>query len=62
MASLDQIRIDLEGIAHVLADNRVKVPTFQRSYAWEQGSMPFRVERNDLISSWQERTDGRADG
>jgi hypothetical protein len=35
MASLDQIRIDLEGIAHVLADNRVKVPTFQRSYAWE---------------------------
>jgi len=36
MASLDQIRIDLEGIAHVLADNRVKVPTFQRSYAWEQ--------------------------
>lgn len=36
MASLEQIRIDLEGIAHVLADNRVKVPTFQRSYAWEQ--------------------------
>ena len=26
------------------------------------GSMPFRVERNDLISSWPERTDGRADG
>ena len=25
------------------------------------GSMPFRVERNDLISSWPERTDGRAD-
>ena len=28
----------------------------------EAGSMPFRVERNDLISSWPERTDGRADG
>ena len=26
------------------------------------GSMPFRVERNDFISSWPERTDGRADG
>lgn len=36
MASLDQIRIDLEGIAHVLADNRLKVPVFQRSYAWEK--------------------------
>lgn len=35
MASLNQIRIDLEGIAHVLSDNRLKVPTFQRSYAWE---------------------------
>ena len=28
----------------------------------DPGSMPFRVERNDLISSWPERTDGRADG
>ena len=28
----------------------------------QMGSMPFRVERNDLISSWPERTDGRADG
>ena len=36
MASLEQISIGLEGIAHVLADNRVKVPTFQRSYAWQQ--------------------------
>ncbi|HEX4962664.1 MAG TPA: DUF262 domain-containing protein [Thermoanaerobaculia bacterium] len=35
MASLDQIRINLEGIAHVLSDNRLKVPAFQRSYAWE---------------------------
>ena len=35
MPSLEEIRIDLEGIAHVLADNRLKVPVFQRSYAWE---------------------------
>ena len=26
-----------------------------------KGSMPFSVERNDLISRWPERTDGRAD-
>ena len=25
------------------------------------GSMPFRVERNDLISPWPARTDERAD-
>ena len=25
------------------------------------GSMPFRVERNDLISPWLARTDERAD-
>ena len=31
-------------------------------FAVMKGSMPFRVERNDLISSWPERTDGRADG
>ena len=31
-------------------------------YSRSDGSMPFRVERNDVISSWPERTDGRADG
>jgi len=35
VTSLEQIRIDLEGIAHVLSDNRLRVPVFQRSYAWE---------------------------
>jgi hypothetical protein len=35
MPSLEHIRIQLEGIAHVLADNRLRVPVFQRSYAWE---------------------------
>mgnify|MGYP001378684017 CR=1 FL=1 len=35
MSGLNQIRINLEGIAHVLADNRLRVPVFQRSYAWE---------------------------
>lgn len=36
MASLDNIGIGLEGIAHVLADNHLRVPAFQRSYAWEE--------------------------
>jgi hypothetical protein len=36
MTTLQQIHIDLEGIAHVLADNRLRVPAFQRSYAWEE--------------------------
>ncbi len=35
MAGLDEIRIDLDGIAHVLSDNKLLVPTFQRSFAWE---------------------------
>jgi hypothetical protein len=37
VSGLNQIRINLEGIAHVLADNRLRVPVFQRSYAWEEG-------------------------
>ncbi|MBK8975266.1 MAG: DUF262 domain-containing protein [Planctomycetes bacterium] len=37
MSGLNQIRINLEGIAHVLADKRLRVPVFQRSYAWETG-------------------------
>ena len=36
--------------------------TKERTAALRRGSMPFRVERNDFISSWPERTDGRADG
>jgi hypothetical protein len=33
-SSLAQLEIDLDGIGHVLADKRLKVPTYQRSYAW----------------------------
>jgi len=36
VSGLNQIRINLEGIAHVLSDNRLRVPVFQRSYAWEK--------------------------
>jgi hypothetical protein len=36
MSTLKQIKIDLEGIAHVLNDNLLAVPMYQRSYAWEE--------------------------
>ncbi len=35
MGSLEGMKIQLDGIAHVLADNRLSVPRYQRSYAWE---------------------------
>lgn len=33
-SNLAQLEIDLDGIGHVLSDKRLKVPTYQRSYAW----------------------------
>ena len=48
--------LDRQIVAH---ENILKLATEMRAMV---GSMPFRVERNDLISSWPERTDGRADG
>ena len=36
MAEIDQIRIDLDGIGHALADRYLSVPAYQRSYAWEE--------------------------
>ncbi len=35
MSSLEQMDINLEGIGHALADKLLSVPTYQRSYAWE---------------------------
>lgn len=39
MSSLKEIVISLEGVAHVLSDNRLRVPVFQRSYAWEASNV-----------------------
>lgn len=39
MSSLNQIRISLEGIAHLLTNYRLKVPVYQRSYAWERSNV-----------------------
>jgi uncharacterized protein with ParB-like and HNH nuclease domain len=30
------IRIDLDGIGHLLQDSKLQVPTYQRSYAWTE--------------------------
>ena len=35
MPSLEEMKIDLEGIGHALSDNLLSVPMYQRSYAWE---------------------------
>src|ERR1700730_11953120 len=36
MSSIGQLRIILDGIGHILSDKRLKVPKYQRSYAWEK--------------------------
>lgn len=36
MASISQLQIELDGIGHVLADKRLGVPKYQRSYAWDR--------------------------
>lgn len=33
---IDELQIDLEAIGHVLRDNTLAVPLYQRSYAWEE--------------------------
>jgi hypothetical protein len=37
--TIDQTRIGLEGLAHILKDNRLKVPRYQRSYAWKEANV-----------------------
>ncbi|MCP4547156.1 MAG: DUF262 domain-containing protein [bacterium] len=36
MATLDHMKINLEGIGHALGDRYLRVPLYQRSYAWEE--------------------------
>lgn len=36
MPGLDDIKIQLEGIGHLLIDNKLVVPRHQRSYAWKE--------------------------
>jgi uncharacterized protein with ParB-like and HNH nuclease domain len=34
--NIDKLNIDLDGIGHTLSDNKLLVPIYQRSYAWEE--------------------------
>src|SRR6266571_2328933 len=36
MSALTQIKIDAQGLAHMLADSNWKVPKYQRAYKWEK--------------------------
>src|SRR5436190_23379880 len=36
MSGLTQIKIDAQGLAHMLADSRWRVPKYQRAYKWEK--------------------------
>lgn len=36
MTSLENMSIELDGIGHALSDNQLRVPHYQRSYAWEE--------------------------
>jgi uncharacterized protein with ParB-like and HNH nuclease domain len=33
---LDDINIRLKGLGHLISDKAISVPTYQRSYAWEE--------------------------
>lgn len=36
MPSIEELRISLDGIGHVLSDRKLAVPRFQRSYSWRE--------------------------
>lgn len=48
MSSLEEMKIQLDGIAHVLSDNNLSVPRYQRSYAWTDKQI------SDLLSDTTE--------
>ncbi len=50
--SIDKLDIDLDGIGHTLSDNKLMVPVYQRSYAWEEKHV--KELYNDLFSAIKE--------
>jgi hypothetical protein len=52
MSSLQEMKSILEGIGHVLTDNFLSVPLYQRSYAWEERHV--RDLLNDLDNAIRE--------
>ncbi len=54
--SVEGIRIQLEGIGHLLQDSRLAVPPYQRSYAWSEKNISqlFRDLSTALVEQEQE--------
>jgi len=54
--SVEGIRIQLEGIGHLLQDSRLAVPPYQRSYAWTEKNITqlFRDLSTALVEQEQE--------
>ena len=46
MSSLEEMKIKLDGIGHILSDNNLSVPRYQRSYAWTD--KPHEI-RNEVV-------------
>ena len=46
---INNLTIDLDGIGHTISDNRLKVPLYQRSYAWEDSHVNDLYD--DLLTS-----------
>jgi uncharacterized protein with ParB-like and HNH nuclease domain len=46
---ITKLTIDLDGIGHTIADNKLSVPLYQRSYAWEETHVSDLYD--DLFSS-----------
>ena len=54
--TVEGIRIQLEGIGHLLQDSRLAVPPYQRSYAWAEKNITqlFRDLSTALVEQEQE--------
>jgi hypothetical protein len=54
--SVAGIRIQLEGIGHLVQDSRLAVPPYQRSYAWTEKNITqlFRDLSTALVEQEQE--------
>jgi hypothetical protein len=58
MGTLEAIGITREGLGHILADNVLYVPTYQRSYAWKSEHVTALLE--DLAGAIFKKSQGRS--
>jgi uncharacterized protein with ParB-like and HNH nuclease domain len=53
--TISKLTIELDGIGHTLQDNKLSVPIYQRSYAWEESHVTDLYD--DLLTSIRENED-----